>query len=1079
MSTTDNINIDNITFQIEDEELPEVEYFEIVSFEEIIKFNPSFIAFSKEDIYSSLYNFFKDRNKANNFLELFYNIIDRQKKNINTTNFIIVSNAYKKQLEDSDLNDFIISIKNLTNKTQYKLSQAGKNKLWFILDYGDDSDIIRFKADFKTKIEMNNNSNYYVFKDDETNIPVIAIYYEVPTSTSHDYLNNKILSQFNKSIKLDELKSDGYSSFDDLYNEYKIQIPFKQIEQEDDIDYSNLSNLLNKYNISLDFINVNDLNELKEFLEKLLSKEKIYKPIQSHFKIKPINISNNRFTYFDILKNIKSLIEITISNKDSFNETLTYLNEERSVASSAILYNNINDIINAIDLDMDGIIENLKIIKNNFVIDQAIKSLKSYNQLDLEYIINGIEELENNFNKIKLDFKDIYKISFDFAKEEHDIKVGNDIMKYEGGINEKIAEVYEDLAEDEDIYPIVFDADKMPSKTIFDQYYNTEIYKIEEGFIEIIKVILPYINQIQEIANLPIDYNALCLALFNKFRNLPSRANIIENKFKESSIPIDLNYINNISKIKPKNVFQLEANDKSNIILAEANQIFQVNLYNSLNFAVAWWCVELQKEILESTLLFNENNYYLPCISLWNFYGYPFNIKSKDGVVYYISCITEDVFKEDDNYLELRKNYSEVIRKICEDDFNSQLIALRQLKPDENKNKGKDIGREYRKKLIASINSKKFDKLLEEYVDALLYLPADNYEKIHKYLLGCCLQHVDLNFKSDTDIISKKRTDLIAAKKAFAKVREINKPRYAKFHATKEEEVEKNPKIFHKIEEEVEEEVKKFTIEEWLENLKKYNRFSSKIIDDIIDNPKNSLNYTEKYLTKLINTSGNKKDLIQLFLNSNMINNYKTILLSISTVLYDNFKSNESAAIIYNFINDLTILTSIIDDNNKNDINRIIKFIISYSLCLPSNPDGITTVLRTDIPSDINLIEKTANDNYTNITKILKIKIPTLQEQIDFINKIREENKSKKLAVINKMNDDERTIANELKKIGITDVRFSKDEEDFIDEVEEEVNPMEVIEEDGEEEYEIELEEQGDGAEYNSDIRDYGFIYAD
>jgi hypothetical protein len=39
-----------------------------------------------------------------------------------------------------------------------------------------------------------------------------------------------------------------------------------------------------------------------------------------------------------------------------------------------------------------------------------------------------------------------------------------------------------------------------------------------------------------------------------------------------------------------------------------------------------------------------------------------------------------------------------------DNNFNSQLIALRQLKPDENKNKGKDIGREYRKKLIASIN---------------------------------------------------------------------------------------------------------------------------------------------------------------------------------------------------------------------------------------------------------------------------------------------------------------------------------------------------------------------------------------
>jgi hypothetical protein len=143
--SSDNIIIDNIDFKIEDEELPDIDYYEIVSFEDIIKINPTFIAFSKEDIYNALYNFFKDRNKSNNFLELFYNIIDRQKRNINTTNFIIVSDAYKKQIEDSSISDFIKTIKNLSSKAQYKLSQSGKNKLWFVLDYSDDSDLIRFK----------------------------------------------------------------------------------------------------------------------------------------------------------------------------------------------------------------------------------------------------------------------------------------------------------------------------------------------------------------------------------------------------------------------------------------------------------------------------------------------------------------------------------------------------------------------------------------------------------------------------------------------------------------------------------------------------------------------------------------------------------------------------------------------------------------------------------------------------------------------------------------------------------------------------------------------------------------------
>jgi len=117
-----------------------------------------------------------------------------------------------------------------------------------------------------------------------------------------------------------------------------------------------------------------------------------------------------------------------------------------------------------------------------------------------------------------------------------------------------------------------------------------------------------------------------------------------------------------------------------------------------------------------------------------------------------------------------------------------------------------------------------------------------------------------------------------------------------------------------------------------------------------------------------------------------------------------------------------------------------------------------------------------ANQLYNNIIKIIKNKIPTLQDQIDFINKIREENKSKVLEVMNKLNDDERTIANELKKIGIKDeVKYSIDD----DEKDEVVDEEEDDEDEGEMDFEIENEEQGETSEYNSDIRDYGFIYAD
>jgi hypothetical protein len=42
-------------FKYEDEELDEIDYYEIVSYDEIIKFNPTFVAFSNEEIYNYLF----------------------------------------------------------------------------------------------------------------------------------------------------------------------------------------------------------------------------------------------------------------------------------------------------------------------------------------------------------------------------------------------------------------------------------------------------------------------------------------------------------------------------------------------------------------------------------------------------------------------------------------------------------------------------------------------------------------------------------------------------------------------------------------------------------------------------------------------------------------------------------------------------------------------------------------------------------------------------------------------------------------------------------------------------------------
>jgi hypothetical protein len=92
-----------------DEELPEIDYFEIISMDEIMKHNPSFIAFSREEIYNEIFNFVKTKTKTENFIELFYEIVN---KKTNVDNFIIVADeTIRGNFEESSIDEFIAELK--------------------------------------------------------------------------------------------------------------------------------------------------------------------------------------------------------------------------------------------------------------------------------------------------------------------------------------------------------------------------------------------------------------------------------------------------------------------------------------------------------------------------------------------------------------------------------------------------------------------------------------------------------------------------------------------------------------------------------------------------------------------------------------------------------------------------------------------------------------------------------------------------------------------------------------------------------------------------------------------------------
>ena len=151
-----SININDNEYIFEEEELDDIEYLEIMSLDDIIKDNPSFIALSREEIKSSLFELFANKKKANNITNLFYDIINdidgNRGKLKNYDNYVFDADAEKKDYS-ADIVDKaeVANFNNLKKKTVINHDIA-KEKYFFCIKYNNDSEKLRFKPEAKINI---------------------------------------------------------------------------------------------------------------------------------------------------------------------------------------------------------------------------------------------------------------------------------------------------------------------------------------------------------------------------------------------------------------------------------------------------------------------------------------------------------------------------------------------------------------------------------------------------------------------------------------------------------------------------------------------------------------------------------------------------------------------------------------------------------------------------------------------------------------------------------------------------------------------------------------------------------------
>ena len=1014
-------------FKYEDEELSEIEYYEIVSLEEIIKSNPTFVALSNEEIYNELFNFLKSKTTTEGFLKLFNQIIQKQMNPNNVNNFVIVADANRGKFEDMDIDKFIYDIKH-SNKGEVDFAVKNKNKLWFPLMYDDDNTKIKFKASQTTTIVLDNeksNNKYIIFKDDERNIPIMGVYFCEPEVIPDTYLNEKIASHLYKQHKDVMISADDYKSFDELIEKYKIPLPLDKIDT-DEYYYTNINILLRKYNYDFDSISIEDFNTIKLYLDNLLKKEKVQKIAYSSVKNKAANLTNNRFLFFNMLKQSNKLIEETTDTIKKIQKELATIKGEKIHVDQMEITKDLQELILNLDSDnYDAIIKNLREIRKNISIDNCVSSLENYIKLDKKHIKKVLKKYELQFELLKLSYKDLYKINFTFEKDEHEIKKGTDISDYEGipvrvdELKKNTAYIDEGDEEDNEESFNIIQNDEL------NKYYNNYLFNTEKGFAQALKTVLPFTLKMQEISKLPINFDIITTHIFNLHRDTPEKYIVIKKRYGD-----DVDDTEKYKELAAKTTEYVLTTDDEEKKLKDANIEYVKNLTLIIYDIICKWCIEIQKELIEETLLFSKDRCYVPCIDKWGHdnFGCPFNIEAKYGVFHYLSCIFEDTFKEfysqtnkdknkqadSYNYLPLEKDYKKKLLDRLKTSYEDELQFFEKFGTVKKKI---SKGVEAQKALVGLLQAKdyKSDKFFDNFIDSLIYMPSVKYEKIHKYLLGCCLEKIDDNFSAD-NYLKSNRKDLEKAKLKFASDRVFNKKRYKRFYFTKKTKKEKK-ESFKPIDiSAIPYPIYETDIDEWFDNLSDNLVLSTKNIKDLKTQLKNVYDiHSEYYIEKFFSE---KPAIIKKY----AFTNYKQILLTISKILFKHLQSDAMQFIksINQTIIELDNLSSIINSDNINDIIKIRSVFIIRAMCIPAFPDISTTAkLTSKISIDGDLHKTIIKDIKTQIFKIIKENnMPTLEEQVNYINKVREENKAKILLSLDKKTREEKDVIKEMKKIG-------------------------------------------------------------
>lgn len=1025
---------------IEDEILPEIEIRELLSVEEMLEENPSFVTYNDEEIIELIHEFVQSYKKAGSFLNILKHIL-RPHKSVLQNIVPVLQASLKDNSGEEHVEEWIAENEEILKAPGYQLRQSLFQKLEYPLIHVPPSrDGMGFLPPRKMEVGYDGSYKHrtVVLPTDEVPQAVHSAIYEKPWVTQYTALVDRILLQkgtpetsevpvsseaMGTLIEQMETAKPDWDSFLSSLNVFP--------------DHNELKGKMETFGISWDDLTEEQWMSLQEKLTSLdMPKEDLDHVAEQ--KDMPKYVSVNELSFVDALVRVLQTPFDKMKYGALYQAYVAAIPPQNPTMEVPLTAYEIAQGIRGTEhgkFELADVATFLRWVRTRWVMDTAAKACDAFQAMESDVAQTKLAKFTQDWKRINERYRDRTAQSFlEMYKDVAEWKRGMSTEDYEGNMNRPIL-TFEEMqheyvatqAEDDSEDETIVERSNENSYVVGDEF----LHGLSAGMKELLQPILFKMRKMADIGGLPLSLPDVIAYLSARLERM-SFLEILQQNAPD--VPPHL--LHDIAFAPYQHAVSLAGTGPLRVIVEKMHQQFLQDKAKTFLDACAWWAMMIQEDAIFKRLSFDPMKGLRSCMLVWKNVGAPIIKDKNDGPLAYLTCVAHDVgvLKEFDwNAEDFKKQLLGWIAANMED----RVATLKEKYADMKKEASfVDSKLTAANDLAEAIQKKQRDRVLPTFIKALLSMPSLLSTQQKPYVNGCCMQKLSSSYVADIDWSGSFST-LSTVKQKFGEKRmtKMERPELGailpRVVAPEPRTIE--PRIVPEIE--VVSPVTHAYLREWILEFQKPESYSSLMPPEVILKIANDIPHckvlAQQYLKIVHATIGKKQTNISKILDNLSFHDYVKCLHRIHKVLMvatKQFTSEVELGFLQSAIAALTSfkkqfqkLQILSGEQNIVPLRNVAMMCVVRAMCLPTVPEtaqgGVLLVARTVTDNFVKGIVQNTVRNLEQMTEISQM--PTVEDVQNFITKMREQQKQTAIDEFEALSIADQELLRQAKKLGL------------------------------------------------------------